>query len=49
MNGHVSREQRIARVQEVMLQVIKNKKYRLLERIPKNNSDDKGARMGPIS
>ena len=48
MDGHVSREQRIARVQEVMLQVTKHQKYRLLGRIPKNNSDEKGVRMGPI-
>ena len=48
MDGHVSREQRIARVQEVMLQVTKHKKYRLLERIPKNSNDDNGVRMGPI-
>ena len=48
MDGHVSREQRIARVQEVMLQVTKHKKYRLLGRIPKNNSDDKEVRIRPI-
>ena len=48
MDGHVSREQRIARVQEVMLQVTKHRKYRLLGRIPKNKSDDKGVRMGPV-
>ena len=49
MDGNVSREQRIARVQEVMLQVTKHRKYRLLGRIAKYNSDDKGVRMGPSS
>ena len=48
MDGHVSREQRIARVQEVMLQVTKHKKYRLLGRILKNSNDDNGVRIGPI-
>ena len=48
MDGHVSREQRIARVQEVMLQVTKHQKYRLLWRILKNSNDDNGVRIGPI-
>ena len=48
MDGHVSREQRIARVQEVMLQVTKHKKYRLLGRILKNSNDDNGVRIGPM-
>ena len=48
MDGHVSREQRIAQVQEVMLQVTKHQKYRLLWRILKNSNDDNGVRIGPI-
>ena len=48
MDGHVSREQRIARVQEVMLQVTKHQKYRLLWRILENSNDDNGVRIGPI-